>query len=268
MNEYLYGINSVVIALVLLVSMVVATELGYRHGHRRQALLGEAAKEHVNGVQASILGIVALLLGFTFSLSLQRFDSRSAAVVGEANAIGTAFLRVDLLPAPMRAEVRALMRDYVDQRVQAGQLTLLDREAFQALSSKATATQAALWQQARKAIEVDASAYPPTMFAEAINQMSDSFSNRNAALDRHVPEVVLLLLHATFLMAAAIAGYSSGVSGHRPLAVHYVMMLLMVVLVFIILDLDRPQRGLVLVSERSMLDLQRSVQAVAGAPAR
>jgi hypothetical protein len=260
MNELLYGINSAVIAAVLLLTMMLATEVGYRVGLRRKDRVGDAAREHVNGVQGAILGILALLLGFTFSLSLQRFDSRSEAVVDEANAIGTAVLRIDLLPAPMRDDMRRLLGEYVDLRVQSARLTTVDRGAYRALLARTTALQNTLWERTRAAVALDPGAYPPTMFVEAVNQMFDSFGKRNAVLDRHVPELVLLLLYVTFVMAGGIVGFACGVAGHRPSLASHLLVALMVVLVFIVLDLDRPQRGLIRVSDQSLVDLQASMR--------
>ena len=264
MNELLYDVNSGLIAGVLLLSMALAIELGHRLGLRSKGSANEATRDHISGIQSSILGILALLLGFTFSLSLQRFDSRSEAVVEEANAIGTAYLRVQLLPAAMRTEVRALLRDYLDLRVQASVLTAVDRTERQDLLAKAGRAQNALWGYAVQALEVDPNAYTPTLFAESVNQLIDNFGKRDAALSRHVPEVVLLLLCGTFLMTGAIVGFGTGIAGHRPSMVSYVLVVLIVVLVFIILDLDRPRRGLIEVSQKSLLDLQSGIAADAG----
>lgn len=264
MNELFYDVNTGLIAGVLLLSMALAIELGHRLGLRSKGATNEATRAHISGIQSSILGILALLLGFTFSLSLQRFDSRSEAVVEEANAIGTAYLRVQLLPAAMRTEVRALLRDYLDLRVQASVLTAVDRTERQDLLAKAGRAQNALWGYAVQALEVDPNAYAPTLFAESVNQLIDNFGKRDAALSRHVPEVVLLLLYGTFLMTGAIVGFSTGIAGHRPSMVSYVLVALIVVLVFIILDLDRPRRGLIEVSQKSLLDLQSGIAVEAG----
>ena len=264
MNELFYDVNTGLIAGVLLLSMALAMELGHRLGLRSKGSTNEATRDHISGIQSSILGILALLLGFTFSLSLQRFDSRSEAVVEEANAIGTAYLRVQLLPAAMRTEVRALMRDYLDLRVQASVLTAVDRTERQDLLAKAGRAQDALWGYAVQALEVDPNAYTPALFAESVNQLIDNFGKRDAALSRHVPEVVLLLLYGTFLMTGAIVGFSTGIAGHRPSLVSYVLVALIVVLVFIILDLDRPRRGLIEVSQKSLRDLQTGIAADAG----
>ena len=128
MKELMYDINAGLIAAILLVIALAAIEIGFRFGRRSQgAALDDDSKAHINATQASTLGILALLLAFTFSLSLQRFDTRSDAMVDEANAIGTAYLRAQMLPAPLRDETRASLRDYVDVRVQAGHVAIIER---------------------------------------------------------------------------------------------------------------------------------------------
>ena len=260
MDEWLYDIHSALIAAVLFFSMLLAMEAGYRMGLRTQGRANEDAKAHINAIQASILGILALLLGFTFSLALQRFDSRSDAVVEEANAIGTAYLRTQLLPSPAREASKALLRNYVDLRVEASAISLVDRAPRQALLDRASQAQNALWASAVQAAELDANPVRTGLYIQSLNDVIDNFGRRDAMLNRHVPEVVLLLLYATFVMAGAIVGFASGVANHRPSLASYILVVLMVVLVFIILDLDRPRRGLVQVSQKSLLDLQAGMR--------
>jgi hypothetical protein len=260
MNEHLYGIDSFVIAVALFVSMVIVMEIGFRLGLLRQHAESEDSKAHINAIQGSMLGILALLLGFTFSQSLQRFDSRSEAVVEEANAIGTAWLRAQFLPEAVRGETQNLLRAYVDLRVAASSISEVDRESSTALAAKTVEMQNRLWDQVRRAVEVDPHPVKTGLYLQALNEVFDDFGKRDAARSRHVPELVLLLLYVTFLMAGAIVGLGCGVSGHRPSVVSYVMVGLIVVLVFIILDLDRPRRGLIEVSQKSLIDLQISMQ--------
>jgi hypothetical protein len=256
----MYDIRSSWIALALLVSMLVAIEVGLRVGLRRQRSQTEAAKGHITAVQASFFGVLALLLGFTFSLSLSRYDSRSAAVVDEANAIGTAYLRAGLLPEPHQGEVTRLFRSYVDLRVRSSEIALDHEEERAASIAEAGRLQAAIWEQARQAAAEKPDAIVAG-FVQSVNDMIDALGRRDAALDRHVPEVVLQLLYGTFLMAGLILGYASGVAGHRPSFVTYVLVLLIVVLVFIIIDLDRPRRGLIQVSHASLAELQSAIRA-------
>jgi len=271
MKELMYDINAGLIAAIVLVIVLAAIEIGFRLGRRsHHAVIDDDAKAHINATQASTLGILALLLAFTFSLSLQRFDTRSDAMVDEANAIGTAYLRAQMLPAPLRDETRALLRDYVDVRVDAGSVSITRDEDWASLMARAGSLQNALWDKARRAAEADPSPVPSGMFVQATNDLIDSFGRRDAALHRHVPEVVLFLLLGTFLITSAIVGFSGGVVGRRPPLVSFAMVLLIVVLVFVILDLDRPIRGLIVVSEKNLRDLQASMKAEtapAGGPA-
>ena len=84
----------------------------------------------------------------------------------------------------------------------------------------------------------------------------DAFGERDAALERHVPEPVLFLLYGTFLMTGCVVGFTAGLAGHRTSFATYVMVALIVLLVFVIIDLDRPRRGMIEVSQKSMTDLQ------------
>ena len=124
MKEIMYDKNSFLIAAILFASMIAVVEIGSWLGLRRSASTAESLKTQLNGLQGSLLGILALLLGFTFSQSLQRFDIRSAAVVEEANAIGTTYLRLDLLPAEQHEKSIELMREYVETRIQAGEISI------------------------------------------------------------------------------------------------------------------------------------------------
>ena len=260
MHEFTYEISSFWIAAFLFGSMTLAIEAGYRIGLRNRAA-EESSRAQVSTIQASMLGILALLLGFTFSLSLQRFDSRSMAVVDEANAIGTAYLRAELLPNSVRGEVKKLLRQYLDLREQAGVIALDRQEERRALTTQSGRIQNALWEYASHAAKEDANPVTTGLFIQALNELIDSFGRRDAALDRHVPELVLLLLYATFLMAGVILGYTSGIVGQRASVASYIMVALIVLLVFIIIDLDRPRRGLITVSHKSLTELRSAIDA-------
>ncbi len=265
MTELMYDINSGAIAGVLFGSMLLAIEIGLRVGFSAKNSATEASRSHVSAIQSSILGILALLLAFTFSLSLQRFDSRSEAVVNEANAIGTAYLRAQLLPASLRDDAQVALREYLELRVQASAVSGIERAEREELLTKTARSQTTLWGFARRAAEANPNPVTSGLFIQSLNEVFDAFGRRVAALDRHVPEMVLLLLYGTFVMAGAIVGFASGAGGHRPSMASYIMIVLMVVLVFIILDLDRPRRGVIEVSQKSLYDLQAAIKGEAKA---
>ena len=261
MREVMYDHSSFLIAGILFVSMVLAIEVGYRIGRRTQAGASEPSKAQINAVQASLLGILALLLGFTFSLSLQRYDSRSKAVADEANAIGTAYLRTQLLPVSVCSKVQQLFREYLDLRIQAGHITLANQAEREKILVKANQTLDSVWRYAAQAAKEDPSPVTSGLFIQSLNALIDAYGKRDAELERHVPEVVLFLLYFAFLMTGIIVGYASGVAGYRAPLVSYIMVALIVLLVFIIIDLDRPRRGLIEVSQKSLVDLQVAIGA-------
>ena len=256
MREIMYDVNSVLIAAILFVSMVVAIELGARLGIRLHKEANDSLRSQVNALQGSLLGILALLLGFTFSQSLQRYDARSAAVVEEANAIGTAYLRIDLLPESVRTESKSLMRDYIEMRIEAGAISVDREEERDALLAKGQEVQEKLWQLAVTGAATSDRPATMNLYLQSLNEMIDSNTRRDAALGRHVPELVLFLLYGTFILTGALLGYASGIGGHRASNGTYVLVALIVVLVFIIIDLDRPRRGLIEVNQSSLVELR------------
>ena len=265
----MYDIPAGVISVVLLAVALAAIEIGFRIGcQSKGAAVDDDSKTHINATQSSTLGILALLLAFTFSLSLQHLDARSNAVVDEANTIGTAYLRAQLLPAPLRDETRTLLREYVDLRVRAGGVSITNDDEWASLTAEAGALQSDLWNAARRAADANPSPVPSGMFVQATNDLIDSFGRRDAAIHRRVPEVVLILLLGTFLITSGIVGFSGGVTGRRPPLVSFAMVVLIVMLVFVILDVDRPIRGLITVSEKNLRDLQASMKADPAARAR
>jgi hypothetical protein len=261
----MYDQNSMLISGILFVSMLIAIEVGYHLGRRTEARTNESSRAHVGAIQASLLGVLALLLGFTFSLSLQRFDNRSQAVVDEANATGTTYLRAQLLATPMSGKVQSLLRRYVDLRVQAGAVSLDHEEQRQAMITETNKVLDDLWGYARRAADEDGRAVTAGLFIQSLNDLIDSYGRRDAALSRHVPELVLFLLYGTFLMTGGVVGYAAGVGGHRTSVVTYILVTLIVVLTFIIVDLDRPRRGFIRVSQSSLIDLGAAIDAAQSA---
>lgn len=252
----MYNHNSLLIVSLLLVALLLAIEIGYRLGRHFGETTTDATKTQIGAIQASLLGVLALLLGFTFSLALQRFDSRSAAVVDEANAIGTALLRSDVLPDSTRQRAHTQLNEYIDLRIEGGTISLDRLAEREQMLASTLAQQASVWAVATEAARDVSGAPNARFFAQALNDMIDAYSKRIAALNRHVPEIVLFLLFGTFALTACLVGYSSGVSGHRATFPTYILVLLITFLVFIIIDLDRPRRGLIEVSQQSMLDLR------------
>ena len=257
----LYDIDGTLLAVILLASLVVAMHAGHRLARRLAPEHRQRIAGHVNLIQGSVLGLMALLLGFSFSLSLQRFDSRSEAAVNEANAIRAAYLRSELLPASISDTVQETLRGFVDLRVEMVSLSPARKGELDALIAEARRQIDALQDQAVEAVRRDPGSPQTGPYVQAVNGMIGELVKRDAAMTRHVPEAVLLLLCGTFVITTMIIGYATGVAGHRTSFVAYLMIGVIVILAYLIVDIDSPRRGMVQVSEKSLLDLQADMRA-------
>lgn len=263
----MYSQSSFLIVSGLFIFMVLAMEIGFRSGLRKQAKATEAITQ-ANAVLVSMLGLLALLLAFTFSAALQRYEDRSQTVVAEANAIGTTYLRARLLPLGMQDEVQALLRQYLEVRIQEGRVDSTEPELHESLLQQAKLMEARLWSHAVKAAELDKSVVTSGLFIQSLNELIDTSTTRNAALNRQVPEIVLLLMFATIVLTTATLGYASGIAGHRVTLAAFVLVMLIALVVYLIIDLDRPRRGAIQVSHESMLSLQQTIGTAQGQSAQ
>jgi len=259
-EELLYGYSSIAIAITLFIAIVLFNELGFRAGRFVQSRTDNEVKALTGSIQASILGLLALLLGFTFSMSMQRYDNRSMALIDEANAIGTAVLRIQLLPAEQQQQANRLFKEYIDLRVSIGKLDLTRQDERDAYNNKITTLQSELWALAIAATNIDPRPVTTGAFVKSLNDVIDAQGKRNALLQMHVPEVVLILLFIVFISSGGIMGYSAGLSGKRMVAPIILVSLLITLIVFIIIDLDRPKRGLIQVNQGVMSELQIQIK--------
>ncbi|TCS41272.1 hypothetical protein [Reinekea marinisedimentorum] len=257
-SPFLFNYSSIVITVALFTFMVLFNEVGFHIGRFIQNRTDEEMKTLTGAIQASILGLLALLLSFTFSMSMQRYDNRSEALISEANSIGTAMLRVQLLPVSYRSEAHRLLQKYLKYRIDAGKVDLTQIEERKVYAAQIGGVQDELWNLAVNAAYEDPRPVTTGAFITSLNDMFDSQGKRSALLQMHVPEVVIYLLFLVFIASGVILGYSSGLSGRRVLAPTIMVSFLISLIVFIIIDLDRPRRGLIQVDQSSLVLLQQS----------
>lgn len=263
MDDLLYQHSSPLIGLMLLLSMLIGQELGFRLGLRMHAETAPVTREQTSTILGAMLGLLALVLGFCFSLALQRFDDRSQAVVTEANAIGTTWLRAQLLEEPARSESLTLLRQYIDQRLEEGAVSLDQSAARRALQERGDALAQQLWGAATRAVAADPKPATSGLYVQSLNEMIDAQASYQAALARHVPELVLWLVFLTLVLTTTTMGYSAGLGGRRAPFASLALIGLIGLVVYLIIDLDRPRRGFIQVSQQPMLELQASSRATA-----
>jgi hypothetical protein len=258
-TEFLYSHSSLTIVAVLFAIILLLNEAGFRLGRFVQEHTNSEIKALTGSIQASILGLLALLLGFTFSMAMQRYDSRSMALIEEANTLGTTVLRIQLLPHTMQAEAKNLLQEYVAVRIASGHTDITQHERRAQENKQISDLQHALWSLAVHATNEDPRAVTTGAFVKSLNDAIDSQGKRNALLRMRIPETVMLLLFAVFVSAGGMMGYSSGLSGKRIVMPVALVSLLITLIVFLIIDLDRPRRGMLQVNQDAMLELQQAI---------
>ncbi|HLF10740.1 MAG TPA: hypothetical protein VJA26_05960, partial [Gammaproteobacteria bacterium] len=243
-TEFLYQQSEILIALALLGLLALAGELGYRLGFRGRQTHSELSRAQIRSIQAAILGLLSLLLGFTFAMALSRFEYRKQLVVEESNAIGTAALRSQFLPTLHEAEVNELFRRYVGIRLDSVLRTTESSPARQQLDTEATRIHSRLWGIANGAAEADPRSVPLGLLAHAVNEVIDLKAKRDIAVANHVPESVLLMMMGFAVLALGVLAYGNGLAGARSPAPTAAYAVIVVLVILLIIDLDHPQRGL------------------------
>ena len=237
--------------------MTFFNEISFRLGQFIQEQTDSELRALTGSIHGSLLGLLALLLGFTFSMSMQRYDNRSQALIDEVNAIGTMSLRSELLAPNTAKSMQTLLNDYTQLRIEASDVALTDSTARRDYIKRTEQMQKLMWDELSAAIQTgEMQPVIAGLLVNALNDVIETQGKRNGLLYLHVPEVVFLLLFLVFVITGGIIGYSGGLSGHRMIAPTLIVSILILLVVFIIIDLDRPRRGMIQISNDLLLDLK------------
>lgn len=245
------------ILLGSVLAFLLAAEVGYRVGSWRGTRTSEEAMADLGVALGGLLGLLGLLLAFTFGMAGARHDDRRMLVIEEANALGTAWLRTDLVPEPMRAQAREALRAYTQLRVEAA--IQGNRKQAEQVVARSEQLQRPLWNAA-----VDAAAAAPSpstaLFVSAVNEVIDMHGRRVArGLRNPIPPVILATLYAVSILVVLALGFSRALAGDRNAVATTLLAVILAVVLGLILDLDRPAGGLLRVSQQSMEDVLRSM---------
>jgi hypothetical protein len=233
-------------------------EVGFRLGLKKGPGLG--AQDPSAVVQGTAFTVLALLLGFSFALALGRFDARRSALVREANAIGTTYLRTQLLDAPTATAVRADLRVYVAHRITFARADANPEQRADA-DAKSAGEQRDLWQLAMQAARRDPRSTMVPLYLAALNDAINLSVEERAVLSAHIPDVVIIGLLLIAFIASAMMGYGFGRQGQRAIIFKALFAIMLAIALGLILDLDRPQRGLIRVNLAPLQTVQRSMEA-------
>ena len=240
------------IAAALFGGMLLLIEVGQRIGKRRAAKDAEGARAGLGAVEGAVFALLGLLIAFTFSGAASRFEGRRQLVVEEANAIGTAWLRLDLLPANAQPPLRDLFRQYVDSRL-AVYRALPDVDAAKAELAKSTVLQGDIWTQAEAACRTSEGQRATMLLLPALNDMFDITTTRTMTAQTHPPTIIFAMLIVLALASALLAGY--GMAGGKSRSwIHMIgFAAIMAVTLYVILDIEFPRLGWIRVDAADQL---------------
>ncbi|GFO66669.1 hypothetical protein GMLC_02480 [Geomonas limicola] len=246
-------------AAALFVGMLFCLEVGRRIGI---AFLQHdpAANQGVSAIEGAVFGLLGLLIAFTFSGAASRFEDRRHLIGQEANCIGTAYLRLDLVPQDRQPELRDLMRRYLKLRTDTYRSPV---SQWGPKLTEAGRLQGEIWDKAvRASHEPGVPSQTAMLLLPALNDMIDITTTRQVATQNHPPRIVFIMLCGLSLAGALLAGYGMACGKRRSL-LHVVCFSAIISLtVYVILDLEFPRAGLIRIdsADQVMLDLANSMK--------
>lgn len=231
--------------LVALLCFVLLS-LGARGGvalARRQDKLGSAERDDFGVVLGATLTLLGLIIGFTFSMALSRYDDRKSQEEAEANALGTAYLRADLLPAPHDARLRSALADYARVRVAYYEKRQFEAAEAEALSRRGAALQGQLWTAVVAGSRVDPTPLTP-LAVSGVNDVINAQGLAQAAWWNRIPLAAWILMLAIGVCATVLLGYSAHNTRRDPRLI-YVLPLVVALSFLLIADIDSPRGGMI-----------------------
>jgi hypothetical protein len=243
--------------LVVLIPVYIGRRYGTYH-IKKSADLKDAP---VGTVVAAAFGTLAFFLAFVFQISANRYNDRKALLLEEVTNIRTAYLQAGLLGEPMRSDIRKLLVEYVDLRVDinkdAAKLTKAISRSPQILDT--------LWGYAEKLAEQDRSSEVYSLYTISINDLVNTYNHRmTMTFEYRIPSVILWILFIVGFFSMLTLGYQFGISGKGSSRINIVLALIFAVVMFLIISLDRPEIGLAKLNQKPLLTLQKQLQAMPG----
>lgn len=233
----------------------LAIEGGYLAGRLRVRSGTHEKGDSVSAMHGTILALLAFTLAITFGMASERYDVRKRLVLTEANAIGTSYLRADLLPSPFDTEVKALLREYVDTRLELVQPGKLD-----AGFARSEELHSLLWSQAVQVSREAPGSYGLLLFTPSLNEVIDLHAERTvAAIDNRLPAGVWAVVYLVAILALLAMGYHLALTDSRRSITSVALALSFSLVIVLIVDLDRPQGGSLTVSQQAMEDVRATM---------
>lgn len=253
--------RAILVSLALFFTLLAALEIGYRIGDASTKNNPQLAHEGIGVIEAAVFALLGLLLAFSFSAGLSRLEVRRHQIVEEANAIGTAYLRLDLLPGEVQPGMRQRFRDYLDARLNLYQ-HLEDHQASAQFIARAAQLQREIWSGAVSARGTDPGQNIGRLLLPAINQMIDISTARMIAMRTHLPPLILVLLLSVAALSGLMAGYAVAKRRSRSWLHMVLYAAVVAVTIYAVLDLDYPRSGFIHLdaADQALRDVRQSIR--------
>ena len=245
-----------------LLLMLLASEIGRRLGTAQIARDPEGLAKGIGAAEAAVFGLLGLLLAFSFSGAASRFEDRRHLVTTEVNAIGTAYLRLELLSEDAQPEMKDLFRRYVDARLETYRNSA-DRAATSTSLAEDAELQSEIWKRAvAETMRPGMPTQPAMLLLPALNEMIDITTTRFMATRNHPPLVVFLMLAALAVVGALLVGYGTSANRRRTWLHTLVFAVILSITTYVIIDLEFPRLGLIRVdaADQMLVDLRASMR--------
>ena len=252
-----------------IIVVMVAIEAGYRLGRAMHRRSEEEKESPVSAIAGAILGLAAFMLAFTFGIVSERHDAKKALVREEAIAIRTAWQRSDFLPERGSRRGRALLRQYVDVRVTFAEAGSLEPERVKSVLSETQRLQDRLWNMAVANARKDMNSDVAALYIESLNEVNGIHASRVAVgIQARVPSEIWLVLYCVTILGMMGVGYQTGIAGSKRSMARPILALSFALVFALIASLDRPDSGVLKVTQQPLIDLRDAMAAAAGRASR
>ena len=248
----------VTMLLVPLLAVMIPILIGQRYGQHRKKKSEDVPQAPVGAVVGAAFGLLAFMLAITFQITANRFDTRKQLLLEEVTNIRSTYLRAGLIPEPFRDNTKKMLVEYVDLRVDLAKdfskLNIGLIRSQQILDS--------LWKYTEVLAEQDRSSEVYALYTTSVNDIVDSYNQRIAVgLQYRIPGTVLVVLFIISFFSMVVLGYQLGISGKGNFWLILLLSFIFAIVMFLILALDQPEKGLASVSQQPMFTLQEQLHS-------
>jgi len=257
-TDAFYLIDHRLLAIVMVAVLLAACEIGYRLGLRRVDV-PDSKRTLISGIGGAMFGLLGLLLGFALAMAISRWDVRRDVIIQEANAIGTLSLRAVLLEEPLRGQLQEAMRAYTEARVVLGGSRDQPDVLGKALNDSED-LHVVIWSVVERANQPNTSNAILTSQINSANQVIDLHELRLSSLQNHLPATLFYMLVSLGAVSVGFIAWGFGAaSSHRGRAPPILLAILIAAVLLLIMDVNRPQRGII---EVGVAPLERAAESI------